>query len=113
MTEVTTPPTPAMTGSVSTVADAEKAFSKSILVSAVRCSLTYILIPLVFPLIGFGTGVGPWIGVPVGVVAIIANVVSIRRFHRSDHRLKWPMTAINVGIIVLLVVLIAIDLTNL
>ena len=95
------------------VASAERAFSKSIAVSAVRCTLTYVLIPFVFPLIGFGTGVGPWIGVPIGVAAIIANVVSIRRFHRADHRWKWPMSAINVGIIALLVVLVVLDLGNL
>ena len=111
MTEVTTPPT--ATADTVELADAERAFSKSILVSAVRCTLTYVLIPFVFPLIGFGTGVGPWIGVPIGVAAIIANVVSIRRFHRADHKWKWPMSAINVGIIVLLTILVAIDLTNL
>lgn len=90
-------------------ADAENTFSKSVLVSAVRCTLTYVLIPFVFPLIGFGTGVGPWIGLPIGIAAIIANVVSIRRFHRVDHKWKWPMTAINVGIIGLLTVLVILD----
>ena len=94
-------------------ASAERAFSKSIAVSAVRCTLTYVLIPFVFPLIGFGAGVGPWLGVPIGIAAIIANVVSIRRFHRADHRWKWPMTVINIGIIGLLVVLIITDFTNL
>ena len=95
------------------LASAERAFSKSIAVPAVRCTLTYVLIPFVFPLIGFGTGVGPWIGVPIGLAAIVANLVSIRRFHRADHRWKWPMTAINVGIIGLLTVLVVIDFTNL
>jgi hypothetical protein len=114
MTDVTTPPArAASTAADIDTASAERAFSKSILVSAVRCTLTYVLIPFVFPIIGFGTGVGPWIGVPIGVAAIIANVVSVRRFHRADHKWKWPMTAINVGIIGLLVVLVAVDLTNL
>ncbi|MDG1366719.1 MAG: hypothetical protein P8P85_06650 [Acidimicrobiales bacterium] len=94
-------------------ADAEKTFSKSVLVSAVRCTLTYVLIPFVFPLIGFGTGVGPWIGLPIGIAAIIANVVSIRRFHRADHKWKWPMTVINVGIIGLLTALVILDSADL
>ncbi len=89
--------------------DAENAFSKSVLVSAIRCTFTYVLIPFGFPLIGLSGSVGPWIGLPVGLIAIVANVVSIQRFHRSDHKWKWPMTAINVGIIVLLVVLVALD----
>ena len=92
---------------------AENAFSKSIAVSAIRCTLTYVLIPFVFPLIGFGAGVGPFIGVPIGLAAIVANVVSIRRFHRSDHRWKWPMSVINAGILVLLVILVAIDFRDL
>lgn len=96
-----------------TAVDAERAFSKSVMVSAVRCTLTYVLIPFVFPLIGFGAGVGPWIGLPIGIAAIIANVVSIRRFHRADHRWKWPMTAINVGIIGLLAVLVVLDAAEL
>lgn len=110
VTEVQTPASAAAgdTSDIST-ADAESAFSKSVLVSAVRCTLTYVLIPFVFPLIGFGTGVGPWIGLPIGIAAIIANVVSIRRFHRADHKWKWPMSAINVGIIGLLTVLVILD----
>lgn len=92
---------------------AESAFSKSIAVSAIRCTLTYVLIPFVFPLIGFGAGVGPYIGVPIGLAAIVANVVSIRRFHRSDHRWKWPMSIINGGILILLVILVVIDFRDL
>ena len=92
---------------------AERAFSSSVLISGVRCSLTYVLIPFVFPLVGFSTGVGPVIGIPVGLAAIVANLVSIRRFHRSNHRWKLPMTAINAGIIVLLAVLVAVDFTQL
>ena len=114
MTDVTSPADSAAgtAGAGETVA-AERAFSKSIFISAVRCTLTYVLIPFVFPLIGFGAGVGPWIGLPIGIAAIIANVVSIRRFHRSDHKWKWPMTTINVGLIGLLSVLVVIDAAEL
>ena len=111
VTDLTTPAKAAASGPSATgerVA-AERAFSKSIFVSAVRCTLTYVLIPFVFPIIGFSTGVGPWVGLPIGIAAIVANVVSIRRFHRADHRLKWPMTVVNVSIIGLLVVLVVID----
>ena len=109
---VTEVQSPAAAASDTSTADAESAFSKSVLVSAVRCTLTYVLIPFVFPLIGFGAGVGPWIGLPIGIAAIIANVVSIRRFHRSDHKWKWPMTAINVGILGLVTALVIIDLRD-
>lgn len=92
---------------------AERAFSQSLVISGVRCGLTYVLIPFVFPLVGFGAGAGPVIGIPVGLAAIAANLVSIRRFQRADHRWKRPMTAINAAIIVLLVVLVTLDFTRL
>lgn len=103
----------AATSEATELVEAERAFSKSIAVSAIRCTLTYVLIPFVFPLVGWGTGAGPWIGLPIGIAAIIANVVSIRRFHRSDHKWKWHMTAINVAIIGLLAVLVVIDAAEL
>ena len=91
---------------------AERTFSISLLVSAVRCTLTYVLIPWVFPLLGIAGGVGPVLGIVIGTAAIVANIVSIRRFHRADHRWKWPMTVVNSGIIVLLVILVVVDLSN-
>lgn len=95
------------------LARAERVFTTSIAISAIRCTLTYVLVPFVFPLLGFGAGIGPAIGVPIGLAAIVANAMSIRRFHRADHRWKWPMTAINVAVIGLLVVLVVTDLADL
>lgn len=110
MTEVTTGATGAATGSpVDEREQAERTFSRSLVISGIRCTLTYVLIPFVFPLVGWGAGVGPWIGLPIGIAAIVANVVSIRRLHRADHRLKWPMTVISGGILVLLAILVVVD----
>lgn len=45
-----------------TAASAYSAFQKSMLISAVRCTLTYVVFPFVLPAVGFATGVGPWLG---------------------------------------------------
>lgn len=115
MTDTTAPitGTTADGAATDTVERAERTFSISLVVSAIRCTLTYVLIPWVFPLLGVASGVGPVVGIVIGTAAIVANVVSIRRFHRADHRWKWPMTAINGGIIVLLVILVVVDITRL
>ncbi len=89
------------------------AFSRSILVSATRCTLTYLVIPFLAPVLGIAAGVGPWIGVPLGSVAIVFNVKSIRRFWRADHRWRWAYTAIGTTVICLLVVLVVGDLIEL
>ena len=90
----------------------ERTFSLSIIVSAVRCTLTYVVFPWVLPALGVARGVGPGIGLVIGTVAIAANGLSIRRFWASDHRWKWPITALNGGIIMLLSILLVVDLNS-
>jgi len=92
---------------------AQRVFTTSLLISATRCLLTYVLFPFVAPVIGIASGVGSTIGIVTSTIGIAANVWSIVRFHRADHRWKWPITAINVGVIGLLLVLMAIDLADL
>jgi hypothetical protein len=92
---------------------AARLFSVSILVSAVRCLLTYIVFPWVLPLLGIAGGVGPSVGIGVGVVAIVANVMSIRRFRKSRHPWRKPVMALNVSVIGLLVVLVIMDVSEL
>lgn len=94
-------------------AQVERAFSLSVVISGIRCALTYVIFPWVLPLLGIAGGVGPAIGLIVGAVAIGFNVASIRRFWVADHRWKWPITVLNTGVIVLLLVLIGLDLANL
>ena len=91
----------------------ERAFSVSIVISAIRCTLTYVVLPFALPLVGLAPGVGPVLGITIGVVAIAANVFSIRRFWRAQHRWRRPITAIHIGVIGLLLVLIAFDLNAL
>ena len=91
----------------------ERVFSTSVVVSGVRCFLAYVLFPWVLPAAGIASGVGSGVGLVVGAVAIVFNVLSIRRFQRVGHRWRWPITVLNSGIIVLLTVLAVIDLQDL
>lgn len=93
--------------------DARRAFSTSVVVSGLRCLLTYVVLPFVAPALGLAAGVGPVLGVAIGLVAIASNVLSIRRFWLADHRWRWGYTAVGGAIIVLLVVLLVGDLVAL
>lgn len=77
-----------------------------------RCLLAYVVFPWLLPLFGVVGGVGPLIGLVVGVVAIGFNVASIRRFQVSGHPWRWHITAINVAVIGLLTVLLVADLAD-
>lgn len=100
-------------GQTASEAAAQRAFSTSVLVSATRCTLTYVVLPFLLPVLGLATGVGPAIGIPVGVVAIGCNVATIRRFWAADHRYRWAYTALAVAVIVLLAVLLVEDVASL
>jgi hypothetical protein len=91
---------------------AQRAFSTSIMVSATRCILTYVVLPFVAPVLGFAAGVGPVIGIPVGVAAIVCNVLTIRRFWAADHKWRWAYTALSLTVISLLLVLMVKDLAS-
>jgi hypothetical protein len=111
---VTTPASTAPTGPLADEQlEAARIFSVSILISAVRCLLTYVVFPWVLPLLGLAGGVGPAVGVIVGAVAIVANVVSIRRIRSSTHVWRRPLIALNSGVIALLVILVIVDVGEL
>lgn len=99
-------------GPQATAADAQKAFQTSLLVATVRCLLMYIVFPFVLPAIGVASGVGPWIGLPIGIVAIVAIVMSVRRFWRADHSKRWHYTIVGGAVIGFLVVLVVTDLAE-
>jgi hypothetical protein len=94
-------------------AAARRAFSTSMLVSATRCLLTYVVLPFVAPALGIAAQVGPGLGLVIGLVAIGSNVLTIRRFHAVGHRWRWGYTAVAVSVIVLLGVLMVQDVADL
>jgi hypothetical protein len=92
---------------------ARQLVEKSLLISMVRCLLTYVVLPFAAPIFGFATGVTPVVGLMVGLVAIVANVASVRRFWRADHRYRWHYTALAAVIVTALVWLVVADLVEL
>jgi len=92
---------------------AQRAFSTSILVSATRCLLTYVILPFVAPVLGLAAGVGPALGIPIGLAAIASNVLTIRRFWAAYHKWRWAYTGLALVVISLLLVLLVTDIVSL
>ncbi len=93
--------------------EAARLFSLSIVISGTRCLLTYIVFPWVLPVLGIAGGVGPAVGLTVGLVAILFNILSIRRWRASNHPWRVPLMVLNSCVIAFLVVLVVIDTTAL
>jgi hypothetical protein len=96
-----------------TAEGARKAFQTSLLVATVRCLLMYIVFPFVLPAIGLASDVGPAIGLAISAAAIVCIVMSMRRFWRADHPMRWWYGALGGTVLCLLVALVVIDLTTL
>jgi hypothetical protein len=96
-----------------TAESAQRMFSKSILISATRCLLTYVLLPIVAPVIGVATGIGPAVGIPLGMVAMCFDVLAVRRFWLADHEYRWICTAVYSVIIGFLLFLMVHDIVHL
>ena len=95
-----------------TVRSAQRSFQQSMLISAVRCTLTYVVFPFVAPAIGLATGVGPVVGVIIGSIAMVCDVFTIRRFFAADHKWRWQFSAIALTVMCLLGVLWVQDVSH-
>ena len=85
-------------------------FEASILISAIRCTLAYVVFPIFAPAMYAASRWGPAIGLGVGAVALVFDVAGMRRFWKADHRWRWPMTFVYAAVMVLVVILVVNDL---
>lgn len=93
--------------------DVHRLFSTGIVLSALRCLLTYVFLPIVAPLLGVAAGVGPAVGLPLAAVALGFDVVGMRRFFVANHRSRWAMSGIYLAVMGLVVALMVIDIIDL
>ncbi len=93
--------------------DVQRMFSTGILLSALRCLLTYVVLPLLGPVLGLTGGVGPAIGLPLAAVALVFDVIGVRRFWVADHRSKWSATFVYAGVMALVLALMVLDVVQL
>ena len=94
-------------------AGAHRLFSVSILLSAGRCLLTYLILPIAVPLVGTSVTTDAAIGLPLSVVAIIFDIRAVRRFWLADHPWRRQMTLIYLVVMALVIGLAVRDLVNL
>jgi hypothetical protein len=90
--------------------DADRIFSVSMVLSGLRCLLSYIVLPILLPLLGLTTGVGPIVGLPVGIVALYFDVKGIRRFWIANHRHRWPISVIYAAVMAMVLSLVVLDI---
>ncbi len=81
----------------------------SMLLAGVRCTLSYLIIPLGAPLIGWLGILATPLSLAMSAVAIGLAISSLRRVWMADYRHRWSYTAFIVVAVVLLVVVVVGD----
>ena len=92
--------------------ETHRIFSASIFLSALRCLLSYIVLPVILPAIGVAKGVGPAIGIPIGILALTFDYLGIRRFWLADHRQRWAFTALYAVVGSMVLALVVVDIVS-
>jgi len=67
----------------------QNVFWASAAFSGVRCILQYVVLPFIFPLVGFAANVSEYLFIAISVVAVASMVMSLRRFWRVNYRYRW------------------------
>lgn len=93
--------------------EAQRVFSVSMTISALRCLLSYVALPILTPLVGVAASVGPWVGLPIAVAALYFDVKGIRRLWATDYRWRWPLTVVYLGVMGLVADLLVGDILKL
>ncbi|MCU0495623.1 MAG: hypothetical protein MUD01_28895 [Chloroflexaceae bacterium] len=81
---------------------ASRAFSLSLLISALRCTLQYVILPVVLPLIGVMSDLSLPLVIVLDVVALLLLVRSLRYYWRTRHPRRFDMLPLS-GLILLII----------
>lgn len=85
----------------------------SLLISAVRCVITYALIPALVPVIGGLGMVATPLSLAMSALAAVMAVVSLRRVWLADWAGRWGYTAFILVVLVVTAIVIAVDVRTL
>ena len=87
--------------------------SRSIVVSAIRCTITYLLVPILTPIVGVLNVVDVPLSIALLTFALVWSTRGLRRFWVADHPKRWAYTAMIAAVWVLLVIGLGTDIARL
>lgn len=88
----------------------ERAFTFAILLSALRCTIQYVVLPFVLPWIGVVATIPPWVTLGLSVVAFLSLVRSVRHLWRLRHAQRWSYLALAFIVLAALGLFVIVDL---
>lgn len=94
-------------------APVERAFTFAILLSALRCTVQYVVLPFVLPWIGVVAEVPAWVTLTLSGLALFSLARSVRILWRMRHAQRWSYLALAFVVFAALVLFVTMDLRRL
>lgn len=91
---------------------ARRSTTTALVISGIRCTITYLLVPALAPVIGILDTFGAPVSIALSIVAIGMGIAGVRRFWMADHRSRWAYTGFIGLVLVLLSVGIVLDVAK-
>jgi hypothetical protein len=89
---------------------ATRTYNLSLMLSAGRCVIQYVVLPFVLPLVGVAGEAATGISLAINLVAILAIIASVRRLWQINYARKWAYLCVAAGALVFIVFFILFDL---
>jgi ABC-type iron transport system FetAB permease component len=70
-------------------ARAQRALTFGLLLSALRCTVQYVVLPFVLPWVGLAGSIPRWVTLVLGAVAIASLTRNVRYLWRLHHARRW------------------------
>lgn len=94
-------------------ASAHRALRAAMVISGLRCLATYLVIPILVPIVSVAGVVAGPLSIALCVVAFVSGTAGVRRFWVSNHRAKWVYTWFMAFVFAILTVFLITDITRL
>jgi hypothetical protein len=94
-------------------APAQRALTFGLLLSALRCTVQYVLLPFVLPWIGIATSIPLWITLVLGGLALASLCRNALYLWRRRHARRWSYLALALIVGMALVLFMVMDLRHL
>jgi hypothetical protein len=91
-------------------ASVERGFTFALLLSALRCTVQYVVFPFVLPWLGLTGTVPPWMTLILSGLALFALVRNVRYLWRIRHARRWSYIVLALVVMGALLLFVGMDL---
>lgn len=94
-------------------APAQRALTFALLLSGLRCTVQYLVLPFVLPWIGVAASISPWLTLTLSALAVVFLVRNVRRLWKVRHDRRWSYLLVAGVVTASLLLFVFVDLRTL